>query len=51
MDRLQELLKDRTDSWGVFRAVRAKKRQSTDTAGQLLKGQQSIPLEFLDSLA
>ncbi len=28
MDRLQELLKDLTDSWGVLWAVRGMKRQN-----------------------
>ena len=47
MDRLQELLKDLADSWGVLMAVGGMKRQNRDAGGQLLKGQQGIPLEFL----
>ena len=47
MDRLQELLKDLTDSWGVLWAVRGMKGKQRDAGGQLLKGQQGIPVEFL----
>ena len=41
VDHLKQLLKDRTDLWGVLRAVRAMKSQDGDAGGQLLKGQQS----------
>ena len=47
VDRLQQLLKDLTDSWGVLWAVRGMKCQDCDGSRQLLKGQQGIPLEFL----
>ena len=47
MDHLQQLLKDRTDSWRVLGAVRSMKRQDRGAGGQLLKGEQGIPLEFL----
>ena len=47
MDRLQQLLKDLTDSWSIHWAVRGMKRQDRDAGGQLLKGQKGIPLEFL----
>jgi hypothetical protein len=47
VDHLQELLKDLTDSWSIHWAVSGMKRQDRDAGGQLLKGQQGIPLEFL----
>ena len=47
VDRLQQLLKDLTDSWGVLWAVRDMKGKHRDAGGQLLNGQQGIPLEFL----
>ena len=47
MDGLKQLLKDLTDSWGVPWAVIGMKRQNRDAGGQLLKGQQGIPVEFL----
>jgi hypothetical protein len=47
VDCPQQLPKDRTDSWGVLLAMRGMKRQDADAGGQLLKGQQGIPLEFL----
>ena len=47
MDRRQQLIKDLTDSWGVLWAMRGMKCQNRDAGGQLLKGQQGIPLEFL----
>lgn len=47
MDRLQQLLKDLTDSWSIHWAMRGMKRQNRDAGGQLLKGEQGIPVEFL----
>ncbi len=47
MDRLQQLPKDLTDSWRIHWAMRGMKRQNCDAGGQLLKGQQGIPVEFL----
>lgn len=47
MDRLQQLLKDLTDSWSVLGAVRRMKRQNRDAGGPLLRGQQGIGLELL----
>ena len=47
MDRLQQLVKDLTDSWGVPWAMGGMKRQNRDAGGQLLKGEQGIPLEFV----
>ena len=46
MNRLQQLLKDLTDSWGVLGAVGGMKGKHRDAGGQLLKGQQGIPMEF-----
>ena len=46
MDHLQQLLKDLTDSWGVLGAVRGMKGKHRDAGGQLLQGEQSIPLEL-----
>ena len=41
------MLKDLTDSWGVPWAMRGMKCKDRDAGGQLLKGEQGIPLEFL----
>jgi hypothetical protein len=47
VDCFQQLLKDRKNSWGFLWAMRAMERQNHDAGGQLLKGQQGIPLVFL----
>ena len=47
MDDPQQLLKDLTDSWGVLWAMSGMKGKQRDAGGQLLKGQQGIPVEFL----
>ena len=47
VDRLQQLLKDLTNSWSIHWAMRGMKCQNRDAGGQLLKGQQGILLEFL----
>ena len=47
VDHLQQLLKDRKDPWGIPRAMSGMKCQDGDAGGQLLKGQQGIPMEFL----
>ena len=37
--------------WGVLWAVGGMQGQNRDAGGQLLEGQQGIPVEFLGSLA
>lgn len=47
VNHLHQLSKYRADPWGVLWAMRAMKRQNRDGSGQLLHGQQGIPLELL----
>ena len=46
VDRLQQLLKDRTDSWGVFWAMRGIKGKRRDAGADLLQVQQSTLEHF-----
>ena len=46
VDRLQQLLKDRTDSWGVIWATRSIESKHRDAKGDLLQGQQGTFKHF-----
>ena len=49
VDRLQQSLKDLADSWSVLWVMSGMESKDRDAGGQLLKGQQGIPVEFLSN--